>query len=176
MKLIKTAFAAALASLAFSASAMTAISDDQLSEVTGQDGVSIIADLNINIGSFQYTDDGASVAFNNIDINGMMVMTIDVLTSAAFQGAAAASIMSHNGSLTAAQVGGIIADTAAATGYVSGSDVVQFAFPTINADARSITPSITVGSITTGNGGASFGSFALNNFDMQGTKVWMFGH
>ena len=176
MKLIKTAFAAALASLAFSASAMTAINDEQLSQVTGQDGVSIVADLNINIGSFQYTDSGASVAFNNIDIKGMLVMTVDVLTTAAFQGAAAASIASHNGALSGAQIGDIIAATAAASGYVSGSDVVQFAFPTVNADARSVTPSITVGSITTGNGGASFGSFALNNIDLQGTKVWMYGH
>jgi hypothetical protein len=104
-----------------------------------------------------------------------MVMTIDVLTGAAFQTAASAAVASHNGALTAAQIGGILTATAGATGFV-GNDVVQFAFPTINADARSVTPSITVGSITTGNGGASFGSFALNNIDLQGTKVWIYGH
>jgi hypothetical protein len=176
MKLTHLALAAALASIGFSASAMTKIQDDDLAQVAGQDGVSIVADLNINIGSFQYTDSGASVAFNNIDIKGMMVMTVDVLTTGAFQAAAAASIASHNNTLTAAQIGGIISATAASSGYAAGSDVVQFAFPTINADARSVTPSITVGSITTGNGGASFGSFALNHIDLQGTKVWMYGH
>jgi hypothetical protein len=176
MKLIKlSAIAAALAALSFSATAMTSISDSELSQVSGQDGVSIVADLNIDIGSFKYTDSGASVSFNNIGISGLMVMTIDVLTGAAFQTAASAAVASHNGALTAAQIGGILTATAGATGFV-GNDVVQFAFPTINADARSVTPSITVGSITTGNGGASFGSFALNNIDLQGTKVWIYGH
>ena len=39
-----------------------------------------------------------------------------------------------------------------------------------------MTPTITVGSITTGNGGKSFGSITLKNLDLQGTTVWMFGH
>jgi len=174
MKLIKTAFAAALATLAFSASAMTAISDDQLSEVTGQDGVSIVADLKINVGSFVYNDSGATVNFNNIDIKGMIVMTIDVLSGAQFVGAAQAALGSYG--IGAADIGTILGATAAATGFV-GNDVVQFAFPDVGgAIARPATPSIKVGSITTGNGGASFGSFAMNNIDLQGTKVWMYGH
>jgi hypothetical protein len=152
--------------------------------VSGQDGVSIVANLNINIGSFQYTDTdatGGSVAFNNISIHGLVEMTVDVLNAAAFQSAAGAAIgaqdVATNGSatLSAAQVGGIIAATAAATGY-TGGDVVQFAFPTVNGDASAVSPTIKVASITTGNGGKSFGSFALNHLDLQGTQVWMYGH
>ena len=173
MKLFKLcAVAAALAATAFSASAMTSISDEQLSQVSGQDGVSIVADLNINIGSFQYTDSGASVNFNNIGISGMMVMTVDVLTQAGFQAGAAGAIMARG----VADPTGLITATAAATGY-TGGDVVQFAFPKVaSADAATVSPSITVGSITTGHGGASFGSFALNNIDLRGTTVWMYGH
>ena len=108
---------------------MTTISDDQLSAVAGQDGVSIAADLNINIGSFTYTDTdatGGSVSFNNITVRGMMAMTIDVLNGAAFQAAAGASVLANGG---AADTPLIVSGIAGALGYTAGSDVVQFAFP-----------------------------------------------
>jgi len=156
MNFLKLTAAAALVAASLSASAMTTIADEELSQVAGQDGVSIAADLNINIGAFTYTDSGASVSFNNITVRGLMDMTIDVLGAAAFQTAVGASL-----------------------GYnvAAGADVVQFAFPASgDADAHSLTPTITVGSITTGNGGASFGGLQIKNLDLQGTKVWMFGH
>ena len=95
-----SAVALALAA-SFSASAMTSIADADLSQVSGQEGVSIVADLNMNIGSFTYTDDGASVSFNNIGINGLMVVTIDVLTNTAFQGAVAGAIGAQSFASTA---------------------------------------------------------------------------
>ncbi|MED5620500.1 DUF6160 family protein [Ideonella sp. BN130291] len=176
MKLFKLcAVAAALSAAALSASAMTSIQDEELSQVSGQDGVSIVADLNINIGSFTYGDSGNTVSFNNIGITGMIVNTIDVLSGAEFQSAASAALASH-GVTAPADIGAVLTATAAATGF-TGGDVVQFAFPNVGGvTARPATPTITVASVTTGHGGASFGSFEIKNLDLQGTKVWMYGH
>ncbi len=190
-----SAVALALAA-SFSASAMTSIADADLSQVSGQDGVSIIADLNINIGSFTYTDnngtvaapDNASVSFKNIDINGILVATIDVLTNANFRTGVEAAFETQAGvppgALPQTTKDALYASLQANTGQVAGSDVVQFAFPYVGSTAgsaltllaRQASPTIKVGSITTGNGGASFGSISINKLDLQGTRVWIFGH
>ena len=189
MNMIKLTAAAALAAMSLSASAMSSIADDELSAFAGQDGVSIAADLNINIGAFTYTDKdagGGSVSFNKITVRGMMAMTIDVLNAASFigtptSGVTGSVIANGGGADTAAIVSGV----GQALGYTNG-DVVQFAFPAAGdaggaagsgaAAAHKTTPTITVDSITTGNGGKSFGSIQIKNMDLQGTTVWMFGH
>ena len=167
MKFFKLATAAALVAASLSASAMTSISDEQLSAVSGQDGVSIGAQLNINIGSFKYTDtdaNGGSVSFNNISITGLFHMDIDIINAATFNA-------------TLAGVGVTLAD------YDKTSDVVQFSFPNDTLASTAVLPSIKVGSITMGNAGnnaagttTSFGSVSINNIDLRGTTVWMWAH
>lgn len=174
--------AVALALVAsFSASAMTSIQDADLAQVSGQEGVSIVADLNVNIGSFTYTDDGASVSFNNIGIKGMMIATIDVLQVGVFQPTVVAAVAAQGG-LSMANAAAVVGAAATATGY-TGQDVVQFAFPQLGAvgsaeslNGRLATPTITVASMTTGHGGASMGGIQIKNLDLQGTRVWMYGH
>lgn len=169
-----SAVALALAA-SFSASAMAPMQDADLSQVSGQEGTSIVADLNVHIGSFRYTDDGAAFAMNGIDIKGMMIATVDVLTAAVFQPAMVGAVMSHT-TLSAADASAVVAAAATATGY-TGQDVTQLAFPQIGAvgsteslNARKTTPTITVADF---NG---FGAIQFKNLDMQGTKIWMYGH
>ena len=177
MNMLKLTAAAALVAASLSASAMTTINDEELSTVAGQDGVSIAANLNINIGDFQYTNttQNASVNFNNISITGLVAMTIDVVSNATFQATVKAA-----GDAAAPGVGtALLAEVNGTTGYgmaAGGTDVVQFAFPTLGAVAHAFSPSITVGSITMSGSTASFGSIAIKNLDLQGTQVWMWAH
>ena len=185
MKLIaKTVIAAALSALALSASAMTPIQDADLSQVTGQDGVSIAADLHISIGSFVYTDTdatGGSVSFNNIKISGSIAATLDIINNATFLAAAVNSPTSTLGIAAAP------ADFNASTAYLApgqaaavaafqpAGDVVQIAIPKI-AIATGHELNASVGSIKMGNSNASYGSFAMNNIMLQGTNVYIWAH
>ncbi len=171
MKLIKTAVAAALATLALSASAMTPIQDSELSTVSGQDGVSIAAALNINMDSFVYTDtdtNGGSVSFNKIHIGGLIAASIDIINHTVFDGTLAAVGVDLNKDPTGASLGGKF--------YNGTTDVVQIAIPTVTT-SKGI--DMSVSSITMGGNGAgapSFGSFAMNNIDLRGTTVWIWAH
>ena len=171
MKLFKmTAVAAMLASFAFSASALTPVNDEALSQVSGQDGVSIVADLHVNIGSFTYSDSGHTASMNGINVSGVIAATIDVVSGADFQTAAVGALVGTG--LTVPQAGAALTAAAPLLGF-TGQDVIQIAIPAVSGTNGL---QISVASMTTGNGGASMGGIALKNLDIGGTKVWMFGH
>lgn len=180
----RSALAIVLSGLGMAASAMSPVQDQDLRQISGQDGVSIAGDLNINIGSFQYTDTdptGGSVSFNNIGIKGMFAMTIDILDAGEITTSILQSMAKYIGYRNAVHESVKLlpydaTDNPTGAGIYDGeSDVVQFAFPNAHLDSR-LSPSITVASITMGHSSKSFGSFAINNIDMQGTKIWMWAH
>ena len=170
MQIIKSAVAAALATLALSASAMTPIQDAELSTVSGQDGVSIAANLNIKIDSFVYTDTdavdanglgGGSVSFNGIKINGLIAASIDILSRNSFLQAAGAAGVTNPGTFYNAATGG---------------DVVQIAIPADVQVAAGKLLNVSVDAIKMGNSTASYGSMAMNQIDLRGTQVWIWAH
>ena len=170
MQIIKSAVAAALATLALSASAMTPIQDAELSTVSGQDGVSIAANLNIKIDSFVYTDTdvvdanglgGGSVSFNGIKINGLIAASIDILSRNSFLQAAGAAGVTNPGTFYNAATGG---------------DVVQIAIPADVQVAAGKLLNVSVDAIKMGHSTASYGSMAMNQIDLRGTQVWIWAH
>ncbi|MBA5689530.1 DUF6160 family protein [Rugamonas apoptosis] len=170
MQLIKTAVAAALATLALSASAMTPIQDTELSAVSGQDGVSIAANLNIKMDSFVYTDTdaldangmgGGSVSFNGIKVQGLIAASIDILSKNSFLAAAGAAGVTNPGTFY---------------NPASGGDVVQIAIPADVQVAAGKLLNISVDAIKMGNNAASYGSVAMNQVDLRGTQVWIWAH
>jgi hypothetical protein len=184
MKLLKRiAIAAALSSITYAASAVTPIADTELSQVSGQDGVSIAANLNVNIGSFVYStpngaEGGGSVAFNNIGITGTVAATLDILSASKFFNEAtfsgeAVSVLGLQAPTSAAQATALAA-------FYPGTDVVRIAIPNL---ATSNLLNISVASITMGTNGVqpaagapSFGSFALNNINLAGTTAYIWAH
>jgi hypothetical protein len=171
MKFISIAVAAALSSLALSASAMTPIKDADLSTVTGQDGVSIAANLNVKVDSFVYTDTdavdattglgGGSVSFNGIKVNGLIAASIDILSKNSFLAAAGAAGVTNPGTFYDA---------------VNGGDVVQIAIPADVQVAAGKLMNISVDAIKMGHSNASYGSMAMNQLDLRGTQVWIWAH
>ncbi|CAN5899009.1 hypothetical protein BH11PSE12_BH11PSE12_30800 [soil metagenome] len=171
MKLIKKlACAAILSSFAMAASAMSPIQDADLSQVSGQDGVSIAANLNVNIGSFVYTDTdaaGGSVSFNNIAIKGSIAATLDIINNATFGAEASAAS-------GAASVLGVTGGTGLAA-FMPAGDVVKIAIPNVTVDAAHAL-NVSVAGITMGHSTASYGSFAMNDIKLQGTTVYIWAH
>jgi hypothetical protein len=168
MKLLKQiALVAALSSIASYASALTPIADKDLSKVSGRDGVSIAADLHVNIGSFVYTDTdatGGSVSFNNIKISGVIAATLDIINNATFQ--AEASAASPTSVLAVTGGDGLAA-------FSPTGDVVKIAIPQVTT-AKNL--GMSVDSIKMGHSDASFGSFAVNDLKLQGTTVYIWAH
>lgn len=180
MKSVKLAVIAALSSFAVSAFALSPMQDSDLSAVSGQDGVTIAANLNINMGSFVYTDTdtaGGSIAFKDIEIRGAVAAEIDIVNNAVAKGTLGAA--------------GVDVATASAA-FLPEGDVVRIALPdvAIGASVAGVSHAVTtrgaarttnnlyigVDKMVLGNSTKSFGAMAMNDIKMQGTTVLIWAH
>jgi hypothetical protein len=173
MKLLqKLALAAALCSVATYASALTPIADSELSKVSGRDGVSIAADLKINIGDFTYTNtsaNGGSVSFKNIGISGTFAATLDVISGASFfnptTGGDAVTVLGLAATNDPVTVGK----------FYGGGDVVKIAIPNLAVgDTHKL--NMSVEAISMGGSTASYGKMAMNDIKLQGSTVYIWAH
>lgn len=176
MKLKNITATLTLIAAAFSANAMQPIADAELSQMTGQDGISIVADLKLNLGSLQYIDSTKSSAFNlnNISATGLIATTVDILTGTMYNTGLSDALTARG--IAPADAPAVIASINAATGYVAASDVLQLAFPVMPASANGALLNVTVASMSTGNNGASMGGVSVKDINMGGSKVWIYGH
>ena len=156
--------------------AMTAMNDEDLSTVTAQDGVSIMAELNMSIGSFSYSTQSASnpgggtLNLNNISISGLLPLNIDVMSSASFT-AALNTYATAYGADGAANLTRFLSSGA----YDGKSDVIQLAIPNTGMAGNSGL-NVAVNSITLGNSNTPLTSLSLSNLDLQGSKIWIWAH
>ncbi len=181
MKSVKLAVIAALSSFAVSAFALSPMHDSDLSAVSGQEGVTIGANLNIDVGSFVYTDTdatGGKISFNNISIRGAIAVEIDIINNATAKATLAAV--------------GVNGSDAATTAFLPAGDVVKIALPdvAVGTAVAGLSKTTTVagtnratnnlyfgvGSITMGNSTKSFGAIAMNDIKMQGTTALIWAH
>ena len=181
MKLLRHLTAVAVLSmLAAHASALMPIADNELSGVSGRDGVSIAADLHVGIGSFVYTDtdaSGGSVHFNNIKIAGAIAATIDIISKGTFVDEASA-VDSGGNTNTHTILGWILPWTtpgasAGLLAFAPQGDVVRIAIPQVDTNKNL---RVSVDAIKMGNSNASFGSFAANDIRLQGTTAYIWAH
>jgi hypothetical protein len=174
----KLALVAAMSSFAFAASAMSPIQDADLSQISGQDGVSIAANLQLSIGEFKYTDTdatGGSVSFKGIQARGSIAATIDIINNATALNADPAAGPIGEAFTVLGLTGGVDALPASMGGFLPVGDVVIIAVPRLVADnAHKL--NVSVDSIKMGNSTASFGSVALNDIQLQGTTVYIWAH
>ena len=181
MKSVKLAVIAALSSFAVSAFALSPMQDSDLSAVSGQDGVTIGANLNIDVGSFVYTDTdaaGGSIAFKGIEIRGAIAVEIDIINNAVAKGTL--------------QAVGVTGTDSATTAFLPAGDVVRIALPdvAVAGAAAGLSKATTVaGAARTtnnlyfgvarmemGNSIKSFGAMAVNDIKMQGTTALIWAH
>jgi hypothetical protein len=183
MKSVKLAVIAALSSFAVSAFALSPMQDSDLSAVSGQDGVTIGANLNINVGSFVYTDTdtaGGSIAFKDIQIRGAIAVEIDIINKATAIGTL--------------QAVGVAGTDSATTAFLPTGDVVRIALPDVAVTGLSAIGTLSKAVTTSGaarttnnlyfgvqrmemgNSTKSFGAIAMNDIKMQGTTALIWAH
>ena len=141
------ALAAAVLSASFMAQAqMKSMEDTALSDVTGQAGISISGNFNQTIGSITYTDTGTGTG---PDDGGSIRMETIALTGFNISDANPVMIdVVNNGSV----------------------DQIKITMPTI-------TGGMSIGAIKVGGASAaSIGSLAINDLNMAGTSIKIWGH
>ena len=181
MKSVKLAVIAALSSFAVSAFAISPMQDSELSAVSGQDGVTIGANLNIDVGSFVYTDTdatGGSIAFKGIEIRGAMAVEIDIISNTVAKATLQAVGVTGTDSATAAflPAGDVVRISLPDVAVTTAAAGLSKATAVVGANRATNNLYFGVARIEMGNSTKSFGAIAVNDIKMQGTTALIWAH
>lgn len=175
MKLKKITTALSLMAASFAISAMQPIGDAELAQMTGQSGISVVTDLKLKIDelAFSNAEGTSSIKMKDIAASGLMTTRVDIVSGSGFTDSLSASLTERG--VAANDTDSVLSSIHTATGYAPGSDVLQMSFPEMPTAASGALLSVSVGSTQFGNGG-SLGGMAINNINMGGTRVWIYGN
>ncbi len=176
MKFTSIIAALAIAISAVPASAMQPLGDFELSQVRGREGVTVLADLKVRIGTvLGYGPLGqAFYKLTDMMTSGLLGATVDVVSESMYTSALMGSLRSYG--IKDSDMAGIMASVGADTGVIPGSDVIQIAFPALPASASGALLSINITSAATGTGGTSMGGVVLKDINPGGTRIWLLSH
>lgn len=175
MKFTKIMAALALMSAVMPVAALQRMSDAELAQVRGREGVTILADLKVQIGSLTRFSPLAQTLYklNELLISGLFGARVDVISESMYVASLSDSLKSYG--IKDADITSIMASVGPSIGAVSGPDVVQIAFPSLPTAARGAALTISVASANTGAAGASMGGVILKDINPAGTKIWLVG-
>lgn len=174
MKLTKIIAALSLISAVLPVAAMQRMTDFELSHVSGREGVSILANLTVQIGAFtSFSLIGQAFFKLNQLLISEKVATGDVISAPLYVAALTDSLRAYG--IKEADMTSIVASLGDSRGALLGTDVVQMTFPALPSSAMDGGLNISVASTHTGFTGASMGGLVLKDINPAGTKIWFLG-
>jgi hypothetical protein len=170
-----------IAALAFSitalpASAMQPLGDFELSQERGRNGITVLSDLKVHIGSvLGYGLLGQALyKLSNLMVSGMLGANVSVISESAYTPALIGSLRSYG--IKESNLAAMVAAVNSDSGVMKGTDVIQIAFPALQTAETGALLSINVASAAAGAGGTSIGGVIFKEINPGGTTIWLRSH
>lgn len=169
-----------VAVLALSASvvpvaAMQALSETEMSQSRARGGLTVLADLQLQIGSLAGLAPFAQALFqlNDLLISGLLEARVDVLSDNMYAASLRETLKSYG--INDSEIPGLVTALGPAAGFRQGSDVVQISFPALPEGGSGTYLNLQLSSVNTGSRGPSLGGVVFQDINPTGTRIWVSG-